>query len=101
MSGIGVAALIVNVSAALILARFREGDANVRAIWLFSRTDAIANIAVIIAALLVVWTGRAWPDLVLAGFITLLFLHSALAILRLSADEHARTSHREVQEGGR
>src|SRR3546814_9257055 len=59
MGGIGVAALIVNVSAALILARFREGDANVRAIWLFSRNDAIANLAVIIAALLVVWTGRA------------------------------------------
>src|SRR3546814_11268217 len=77
MSGIGVAALIVNVSAALILARFREGDANVRAIWLFSRNDAIANLAVIIAALLVVWTGRAWPDLVVAGIIALLFLHSA------------------------
>src|SRR3546814_19688493 len=82
MSGIGVAALIVNVSAALILARFREGDANVRAIWLFSRNDAIANLAVIIAALLVVWTGRARPDPVVTGIIPLLFLHSACETVR-------------------
>jgi len=63
MGGIGVVALIVNVSAALVLARFREGDANARAIWLFSRNDAIANIVVIAASVLVAWTEKAWPDL--------------------------------------
>lgn len=65
MGGIGVVALIVNVSAALVLSRFREGDANVRAIGLFSRNDAIANIAVIAAAALVAWTerhGPTWPS---------------------------------------
>ena len=82
MGGIGVVALIVNVSAALVLARFREGDANVRAIWLFSRNDAVANIAVIVAAGLVAWTGKAWPDLAVASVIALLFLHSAWEITR-------------------
>lgn len=82
MGGIGVVALIVNVSAALILSRFRDGDANVRAIWLFSRNDALANIAVIGAAVLVAWTGKAWPDLAVAGVIALLFLHSANEIIR-------------------
>lgn len=82
MGGIGVVALIVNVSAALVLSRFREGDANVRAIWLFSRNDALANIAVIAAAGLVAWTGKAWPDLAVAGVIALLFLHSAWEITR-------------------
>ena len=82
MGGIGVVALGINVSAALVLARFREGDANVRAIWLFSRNDALANIAVIAAAGLVAWTGRAWPDLAVAGVIALLFLHSAWDITR-------------------
>jgi cation diffusion facilitator family transporter len=82
MGGIGVVALIVNVSAALVLSRFREGDANVRAIWLFSRNDAVANIAVIAAAGLVAWTGKAWPDLAVAGVIALLFLHSAWEITR-------------------
>ena len=91
MGGIGVAALVVNVSAALILARFREGDANVRAIWLFSRNDAIANLAVIIAALLVIWTGRAWPDLFVAAVIALLFLHSAFEIVR---NAQAELGHR-------
>lgn len=82
MGGIGVVALVVNVTAALVLSRFREGDANVRAIWLFSRNDALANIAVIVAAGLVAWTGKAWPDLAVAGVISLLFLHSAREITR-------------------
>lgn len=87
MGGVGVVALIVNVSAALILSRFRDGDANVRAIWLFSRNDALANIAVIVAAGLVAWTGHAWPDLLVAGAIALLFLHSAYEIVRAARHE--------------
>lgn len=83
MGGIGVVALVVNIMAALVLARFRDqGDATARAIWLFSRNDALANVAVIIAAGLVAWTGEAWPDLVVAGVIALLFLHSAYDIVR-------------------
>ena len=83
MGGIGVAALAVNVVAALALLRFRQrGDANARAIWLFSRNDALANVSVIIAAGLVAWFNRAWPDLIVAGIIALLFLHSAWGIVR-------------------
>lgn len=87
MGGIGIVALLVNISAALILARFREGDANVRAIWLFSRNDSVANVAVIVAAGLVAWTGSAWPDLAVAGVIALLFLHSAYEIVRSACAE--------------
>ncbi len=82
MGGIGIVALIVNISAALVLSRFRDGDANVRAVWLFSRNDALANVAVIVAAALVGWTGKAWPDLLVAGVIAILFLHSAFEIIR-------------------
>lgn len=83
MGGLGVAGLAVNISAALALLRFRkQGDANARAIWLFSRNDALANIAVIIAALLVAWFKTAWPDLIVAGVIAVLFLHSAWEIIR-------------------
>jgi cation diffusion facilitator family transporter len=81
MGAIGIVALAINVGSALLLARFREGDANVRAIWLFSRNDALANVAVILAAGLVAWTKRAWPDLAVAGVIALLFLHSACEIV--------------------
>lgn len=83
MGGIGVAALVVNVAAALVLARFREaGDAQARAIWLFSRNDALNNVAVIVAAGLVAWTGSGWPDLVVAGVIAVVFLQSAWEIVR-------------------
>lgn len=82
MGGLGVAALAVNVAAAWILSRFREGDANVRAVWLFSRNDALANVAVIVAAGLVAWTRSAWPDLIVAAVIALLFLHSSTEIIR-------------------
>lgn len=83
MGGIGLAALGVNVTAALILARFREsGDAQARAIWLFSRNDALANIAVIVAAYFVYRFDSAWPDLVVAAAIATLFIHSALEIIR-------------------
>lgn len=92
MGGIGIAALLVNVTAALVLSRFREGDANVRSIWLFSRNDALANVAVIIAAVLVAWTGTAWPDIAVAAVIALLFLHSSREII---AD--ARKELRELQ----
>lgn len=87
MGGIALAALAVNVSAAFILSRYRDGDANVRAVWLFSRNDALANVAVIIAAGLVAWTGKAWPDLTVAAIIAALFLHSAIEILRSARSE--------------
>ncbi len=94
MGGIGVVALIVNVTAALVLARFREGDANVRAIWLFSRNDALANVAVVAAAGLVAWTGSAWPDLLVAGVVALLFLRSASEIWQDAAGELRRAEAR-------
>src|SRR3569623_1402016 len=57
---IGMVALAENDGSALLLLRYRNGDANVRALWLFSRNDAVANVAVIVAALLVGLTGRSW-----------------------------------------
>jgi Co/Zn/Cd efflux system component len=77
--GIG---LIVNVLAALALVRHRAGDASARAVWLFSRNDALANVAVVAAAGLVAWTGRAWPDLIVAIVVAGLFLHSSWTIIR-------------------
>lgn len=88
MGGIGIAALIVNVTAALILARFRgTGDAQARAIWLFSRNDAINNVAVIGAAALVFWLDSAWPDIIVAAVIAVIFLQSAWEIIREARGE--------------
>ncbi len=78
----GAIALIVNVTAALVLVPHRTGDANARAIWLFSRNDAIGNVAVVIAAGLVAWTATPWPDLVVAIIISSLFLQSSWSIIK-------------------
>ena len=82
MGAFAVGALIVNILAVLPLLKHRKGDANMRAVWLFSRNDAIGNLAVVIAAGLVAWLGSAWPDLIVAFAIAGLFLHSSWMIIR-------------------
>lgn len=86
----GLIALAVNVAAAAVLVPHRAGDANVRAVWLFSRNDAIGNAAVVVAAGVVAWTDSAWPDLVVAIVIAGLFLQSAWSIVRDARSDLAR-----------
>ena len=92
MGSLGLIALAVNVVCAVILLRYREGDANVRAVWLFSRNDAIGNVAVIVAALLVAVTASPWPDLVTAAAMAGLFIQSAIQIIRDARSELQTTS---------
>ena len=78
----GVIALAVNIVSTIVLIPHRTGDSNVRAVWLFSRNDAIGNLAVVIAAGLVAWSGTMWPDLLIVFVIAGLFLHSSWSIIR-------------------
>jgi Co/Zn/Cd efflux system component len=94
----GTVALVINVAAAAVLIPYRAGDANARAIWLFSRNDALGNIAVIVAAGLVAWTASPWPDLVVALVIAALFLQSAWSIVRDARRE--MSAHDHSSEGG-
>lgn len=87
MGLLGAIALVVNILAALALMSHRTGDANVRAVWLFSRNDAIGNVAVVFAAFLVAWTGTAWPDLIVAAIIAGLFLQSSWVIIGDARDD--------------
>jgi Co/Zn/Cd efflux system component len=82
MGLIGLLALAANLASVLILMRYRDGDANVRSVWLCSRNDAIGNVAVMAAAALVAVTVSPWPDLVVAAAMSGLFLSSAVQILR-------------------
>ena len=63
MGVVGVLALLTNGGVALMLYRFRGGDANMRSVWICSRNDAIGNLAVLLAAAGVFGTGTGWPDL--------------------------------------
>ena len=90
MGVVGVMALAANVSVAWMLYAFREGDANMRSVWLCSRNDAIGNLAVMAAALGVFGTGSAWPDLLVAGFMAALALHGGWQVLRQARGELGR-----------
>lgn len=82
MGILGFIALVINIVAVVVLLPHRSGDANVRTVWLFSRNDALGNLAVVIAAGFVFWTGTAWPDLIAAAVIASLFLQSSWSIIK-------------------
>ena len=89
MGVVGFLALAANVASVLLLMRYKDGDANVRSVWLCSRNDAIGNVAVMIAALGVWGTVTKWPDLIVAAIMAALFLWSSTQILRQSWREIA------------
>jgi Co/Zn/Cd efflux system component len=105
MGAIGVLALAADVGSALLLYRFRNGDANVRSVWLCSRNDAIGNLAVVGAAGLVALSGSSWPDVAVAAAMARLFLSSAVQIVRQALGELAQAdgSHprRSFERSGR
>jgi Co/Zn/Cd efflux system component len=88
MGGIGVLALAANLGSVLLLMRYKDGDANVRSVWLCSRNDAIGNVVVMIAAAAVWGTGTAWPDLGVAALMAGVFLTSSVQILRQAWAEY-------------
>ena len=81
MGAIGFLALGANLLSVLLLMRYKDGDANVRSVWLCSRNDAIGNVAVMGAGLLVFATASPWPDLAVAAIMAGLFLTSSVQIL--------------------
>ncbi|MEP6504948.1 MAG: cation transporter [Betaproteobacteria bacterium] len=91
MGVIGFLALLVNGGVALMLYRYRTGDANMRSVWICSRNDALGNLAALLAAAGVLGTGSAWPDLVVAVAMGALALSGAWSVLR-----HARTELRSL-----
>ncbi len=89
MGIVGIAALIANGAVALMLYRFRSGDANMRSVWICSRNDAIGNVAVVFAAAGVFGTGTAWPDLIVAGIMATLGISGGVQIVTAARRELA------------
>jgi len=92
MGAIGALALAVNVGVALLLFRFRDGDANRRSVWLCTRNDALGNIAVLIAALGVAGTGTVWPDLAVAAIMAGLAIYSSIQVIGHARRELAQAT---------
>ncbi len=87
ISGLGLLGFAANGVAALLLVRHRDGDANVRSVWLCTRNDLIESLVVAAAGGLVWITASRWPDLIAGVILALVFLQSAWAIVRQSRDE--------------
>lgn len=88
MGAIGVLALAANLASVLLLLPYKDGDANVRSVWLCSRNDSIGNVIVMAAALGVWGTSTAWPDLAVAAVMAGIFLTSSAQILRQAWAEY-------------
>ena len=99
MGVIGFLALAANLASVLLLVRYKDGDANVRSVWLCSRNDAIGNVAVMFAAAGVWGTATGWPDLVVAFIMAGLFLMSASQILAQGWREYRHGSELTAESG--
>ena len=99
MGSIGFLALAVNLVSVMLLVRYKDGDANVRSVWLCSRNDAIGNVAVMFAALGVWGTATAWPDLIVAGLMATLFVSSSVQILSQGIREFRQNAPQPVSGG--
>ncbi|MEO6014468.1 MAG: cation transporter [Devosia sp.] len=91
MGAIGFLALAANLLSVYLLMAYKDGDANIRSVWLCSRNDAIGNVAVMVAAGFVALMNSGAPDLIVAGVMAALFLSSAYQILRQSWAEWQET----------
>ena len=98
MGVIGFLALVANLTSVLLLMKYKDGDANVRSVWLCSRNDAIGNVAVMIAALGVWGTATGWPDLAVAGIMGTLFLNSAYLIVKQALGEKRSAQSHELPQ---
>ena len=92
MGVVGFVALLANTGVAVLLYAFRTGDANMRSVWLCSRNDALSNLAVMAAALGVLGTGSAWPDLAVAAVMAVLALTAGFSVMRQARAELVQVS---------
>ncbi|UTW55172.1 cation transporter [Kordiimonas sp. SCSIO 12610] len=87
MGSVGFAALSANLISVLLLVKYKDGDANVRSVWLCSRNDAINNVMVLIAASGVWATNTGWPDIIVAGIMASIFISGAFSIITQARHE--------------
>ncbi len=100
MGAIGLLALAANVAVAITLFKFRQGDSDMRSVWLCSRNDAIGNVAVMAAALGVFGTGSAWPDLAVAAIMGTLAITAGVSVVRHARNDIAQGKTAEAGYAG-
>jgi Co/Zn/Cd efflux system component len=91
MGVVGGLALAANLGVAVLLYRWRDGDSNMRSVWICTRNDALGNLAVLLAAAGVFGSGAGWPDYVVAAIMSGLALTGAVQVARQALGELADT----------
>jgi Co/Zn/Cd efflux system component len=91
MGAVGALALAANLGVAVLLYRWREGDSNMRSVWICTRNDAIGNLAVLAAAVGVFGSGTGWPDYIVAAIMSGLALVGSFQVTRHALQELAHT----------
>src|SRR2546421_2005694 len=87
---VGLGSLVVNLSCALILMRFRAHSGSLtRAAFLSARNDAVANVAIIVAGFITAATKSGWPDLIVGLGILTINADAARKVWRAAREEHA------------
>ena len=86
MIGISLLSLAVNVTVLRMLAPLRSGGIHLRASWIFTRADVVANVGVIASGVLVAWLHSRIPDLVIGTLIGLYVIKEAFEILKESRE---------------
>ena len=81
MVAVSLVALSANVACLLLIAKHRDGEVHMRASWIFSKNDVIANLGVILSGILVYSLGSRWPDLGIGAIIVFIVLRGGIAIV--------------------
>lgn len=92
MIGTALLSLVVNLAVLRVLAPMKSGEVHLRATWLFTRADVVANLGVIFAGLMVLWLGVPYPDFVIGALIGIYVIKEALEILRDAKSEAAKNT---------
>ena len=92
MMGMGVIALIANVICLILISKHRKGEVHMRASWIFSKNDVIANLGVILAGVLVGWTGSRLPDLIIGLVVALIVFRGGILILQDARETNVQNS---------
>jgi Co/Zn/Cd efflux system component len=100
MMGMGAVALVANVICLLIIRKHKDGDVNMRASWIFSANDVIANMGVIAAGVLVLWLDSRLPDLIIGMIVSIVVVRGAWMILKDATKELNENQNAKTLSGG-
>jgi Co/Zn/Cd efflux system component len=100
MMGMGAVALVANVICLLIIRKHKDADVNMRASWIFSANDVIANMGVIAAGVLVLWLDSRLPDLIIGMIVSIVVVRGAWMILKDATKELNENQNAKILSGG-